>query len=156
MLTPEDSFSQYELGLENTSLASIDILEGDTDETVTVALMFQEPLTFHINRDRPDLSEDFGLVDGWEDTYWPTEADWRKWFDALSSVVSERYDGFNMDQAGDCISFDATYQVPATLTAYELGAWIWENTKVVAFTNESDPGTFGSPYLFTLVAEKLA
>jgi hypothetical protein len=123
------------------------VFPDDNGETCTVYLFIQESLEFHGNYGSA------GIERSSEDAEWElTEAA----FKALPNIISERYDGENFDLAGDVFSFDIALTLPASTPVDEVAGLFWERTKVTAFINESDPGTFGSQYLFgTILAEAL-
>jgi hypothetical protein len=69
-------------------------------------------------------------------------------FEAIQDVLPERYGAEYFDMAGDVISFDMHLSVDANTEVSELTGIFWEESQIVRFMNESDPGTFGNPYLF--------
>mgnify|MGYP000306517473 CR=1 FL=1 len=119
----------------------------ESGDTCTVYLFIHEQLQFHGEYagtsggmfERTDDGNEWQLTD---------EA-----FKALSGIISERYDGENFDMAGDVVSFDLSLTLPAATPIEQVAGLFWEHTKITAFINESDPGTFGSLYLFGSIME---
>lgn len=158
MLSVDDYFDAAELGLEELNQhISVNISEavnehGDTlAGTVTAVLEVQENLAFHADLDKKFPSE----IALFTDEGALTEDGFR----SLERAVETRYKGEYVELLGDSteeayIKFEIALTVPAETTPEELGLMFWEDTALVQFHNESDPGTFNSPYLFgTVIAE---
>jgi len=159
MLTPEDFFDASDLGLSDLNpRIQVNISEytndGDThpEGTVSAVIDVSEDFAFHRNLDR-ELG-DKGKQLFAEDDEITDEAE-----KALEAIISERYNGVDFtlqEETAEGFTFSIVLDVPATTTVEELSAKIWEETAVVKFHNEVDPGTFRSPYLFgSLMYEKL-
>jgi hypothetical protein len=159
-------YMPHEIGYgQDDDLSGIRIQPGDTPETVTIVLDYQISLDWHLiyettpvedgNYNSP-LSEDgHELKDGWEDLYWENEDAWREWMRVAGNVISERYQGECLDMVGNVLSFAEVRTAPSTLTIEELPEWLWENTSVVRIINETDPGTYNSGYLFSIIRNAL-
>lgn len=162
MLTQDDFFSAAELGLDELNqYITVNISEKTDDNgnridgVVTAVIDVQENLKFHRDLDRSkgdphnQLFQEDGLFS--EGVY-----------TALETIITERYKGEDFSADGDVgddedfIQFTLVLDVPEETTPAELGNKIWEDTEIVAFHNESDPGTFGSPYLFgSLISDEI-
>lgn len=139
---PDDSgtIEAHELpGLEEYC-AGASVFKDESGDTCTVYLFIQEPMQFHGDYGNAAAFERADDESSWELT---EEA-----FKALPAIISERYEGENFDVAGDVFSFDLSLTLPGSTQVEEVAALFWERSKVVRFINESDPGTFGSEYLF--------
>jgi hypothetical protein len=161
MLAQDDNFTAEELGLELMNpYISIDISDAYGEDgqplqgQVAAIVSVTEDLRFHSDYDKgfPDsavFTED-GLL---------TEDGYR----ALERALESRYGATNVeyeDMLGNAplafFRFELSVTVPAETDLEGLSERIWEDTKLVQFHNEADPGTFGSPYLFgTVIAEYL-
>lgn len=162
MLNPEDYFDAGDLGLsELNPRISVNISENDDEGnthpagTVTAVIEVSEDLKFHA-----DLDKDSGLK---EPALFTKEGELTdEAADALAVILEERYSGIDFtlsdaEGADAYFTFSITLDLPAETTVEDLGVKIWEETEVVKFHNEVDPGTFGSRYLFgSLMYEKLA
>jgi hypothetical protein len=151
------SFDPYELDYgQSDDLSEIRIQSGDDAEHVTVILEYQLSLDWHVIRETADIDGNSplndpltsSLVDGWEEIYWKSEDEWREWFRVMGNIIAERYNGEHLDMAGSVLSWAEVHTAPASLPLDELPKWIWEHSAVVKLINESDPGTYGSQYLF--------
>lgn len=118
------------------------VFQDEDGDTCTVYLFIQESLQFHGDYGTSALERNED-GDGWELT---AEA-----FRILPGIIAERYEGENFDVAGDVFSFDLALTLPAATPVEDVAGLFWERSNVVQFMNESDPGTFGSPYLFGTV-----
>ena len=154
-------YMPYELGYgQDDDLSSICIMPGDSADTVTIVLDYQIALDWHIILETSPHGENYAsplsddghtLNEGWEELYWADDDAWREWMRVAGNVIMERYQGEFLDMAGSVLSFSEVREAPASLTVEELPKWIWENTSVVRLINETDPGTFGSGYLFSII-----
>lgn len=157
MLAQDDYFDAAELGLEELNQhISVNISEavdnnGDTlAGMVTAVLEVQENLAFHAELDAKYPSESPLFTEDGELT--------EDGFRSLERAIERRYNGEYVELLGDSteeayIKFEIALTVPAGTTPAELGELFWEETELVKFHNESDPGTFNSPYLFGSVIE---
>lgn len=150
MLEPEEYFAAIELGLEDLNpFISCNISEDpDNSDKVLAILTVQEDYRFH-----RELDGEYFL--GEDEDFAPTpEVE-----SALKKLVEERYKGENFqtdDTGGEWFQFDLVLSVDPEQEAGDLGGLFWEETALVQFHNEADPGTYGSPYLFgSLMAEML-
>lgn len=150
MLAQDDYFTAVDLGLEELNpFMYCNISEqvdndGDPTGKMLAILTVQEDFEFHRNLDREkgDPTNQLFNLDGR-----PTEAV----ISVLRTLVDARYSGenFELDDSGtEYFEFEIVLTVDADTTAEDLGVKFWEETKLVDFHNEADPGTFGSPYLF--------
>jgi hypothetical protein len=158
MLAQDDYFDAAELGLEELNqYITVNISEavdanGDTlTGMVTAVLEVQENLKFHADLDRKYPSESPIFTETGELT--------EDGFRSLEKAVEARYKGEYVELLGDSteeayLKFEIALTVPAETTPEELGEKFYEDTALVQFHNESDPGTFGSPYLFGTVIEE--
>lgn len=117
---------------------------GQPDGKLTAVLTVQEDLAFHRNLDveKGDPHNQMFNLDGR-----PTESV----IAVLTKLVEDRYKGedFQLDEDGtEWFQFDLVLTVDPETTPDELGLKFWEDTELIRFHNEADPGTFGSPYLF--------
>jgi hypothetical protein len=125
---------------------------GQPDGKLSAVLTVQENLEFHRNLDREkgDPHNQMFNLDGR-----PTEAV----LAVLRKLVEDRYHGeeFDLDEDGtEWFQFDIVLTVDPETTPEDLGVKFWEDTALVQFHNEADPGTFGSEYLFgTIMADAL-
>lgn len=123
------------------------VFPDDSGDSCTVYLLIQESLSFHGEYGSAALEMD------------STTSEWTltdEAFKVLPGLISERYNGEGFDMAGDVISFELPLTLPASTKVENVAGLLWEGTKVVQFINESDPGTFGSPYLFgTVMADAM-
>ncbi len=153
MLELDDFFSARDLGLEGLNqYINVNISELDDDsENVLAVLEVQEPLRFHVELDAKYPSESPLFTEDGELT--------EDGFRSLERLITERYKGEYVELGGDTpedayVKFELVLKVPAATTPEDLGVKFWEDTALVQFHNESDPGTFGTQYLFgTLIAE---
>jgi len=162
MLEQDDYFGADELGLDDLNqYIQINISEKTDDDgnridgTVTAVIDVQENLRFHRDLDR-EKGNPFNQLFDADGMFAPNV------YKALETIIRERYKGEDFSADGDVdadddfIQFTLVLDVPAETTPAELGGKIWEETEIVAFHNESDPGTFGSPYLFgSLIYDEL-
>jgi hypothetical protein len=138
---------------EYVSGASVYLSDTDASK-VDVYLHIQESLEFHAEYEQQIFSthEYYRLYEPrmFERTG-DSEHDWTLTelaFEAIQDVLPERYGAEYFDMAGDVISFDMHLSVDANTEVSELTGIFWEESQIVRFMNESDPGTFGNPYLF--------
>lgn len=151
MLEQDDNFTATQLSLELLNpYVSVDISEayaenGETlTDKVTAVITVTEDLRFHSEYDSKFPDAEVFTEDGML-----TEDGFR----ALEQCLTARYGAENVEFEGETpedafIRFELALEVPANSTLDELSERIWEDTKLVQFHNEADPGTFGSPYLF--------
>lgn len=142
-IAAEETYSAADLGIEFPNI-TVDIQESD-GETLYAVIYVLEPLDFHAERSPEHFTAEGVLT---------SEA-----FKGLNELITRRYSGEDLYTDGEgseaFIQFEMALGVPASTTAEELGNLIWEKSGLVDFINESDPGTFGSPYLFgTLMTEQ--
>jgi hypothetical protein len=138
---------------EYVSGASVYLSDTDASK-VDVYLHVQESLEFHAEREASLVSESPSAWAGESLMFERTgdsEHDWTLTelaFQAIQNVLAERYGAEYFDMAGDVIAFDIHLSVDAATEVAELAGIFWQESQIVRFMNESDPGTFGSPYLF--------
>lgn len=149
MLEQDDNFTAKDLGLEGLNpyiMVNISDEKDDNDAStgnVTVYVTVQEDYAFH-----RDLDGEFFCEDGWLND--DAEA-------ALDTVLTERYKADSVTMEEEYFEFDLVLILPASTDPKDLGNLIWEDTELVKFHNEVDPGTFGSQYLFgSLIRDALA
>lgn len=149
MLTQDDYFSANALGLEGLNpyiAVNISDEKDDNDVStgnVTVYVTVQEDYQFH-----RELNGEFFCEDGWLND----DAE-----SALDTILTERYEADSVTIEEEYFEFDLVLTLPSTTDPKDLGTKIWEETKLVKFHNEADPGTFGSEYLFgSLLRDALA
>jgi hypothetical protein len=153
-LYQDQMFSATELGLETlTPYIQVNISEktDDNGETipgvVTAVIDVREDLEFHRNLDR-EKGDPFNQMFAQDGEISPRVTE------VLANIIRDRYNGddFGIDgmteTSDDFFTFTIYLDVPAEIDAGRLGEMIWEDTELVKFSNEVDPGTFGSPYLF--------
>lgn len=157
MLEQEDYFDASELGLEelnqyvNVNISEATDENGDTlPGMVTAVLEVQENLRFHAELDRKYPSESPIFTAAGELT--------EDGFRSLERAIEARYKGEYVEMLGDSteeayVKFELALTVPAETTPEELGEKFYDETALVQFHNESDPGTFGTPYLFGTVID---
>lgn len=162
MLSQDDYFGADELGLDDLNqYVQINISEKTDDEgnridgIVTAVIDVQENLRFHRDLDR-EKGNPFNQLFQEDGRFSPNV--WK----ALETIITERYKGVDfsgdgdIDEDEDYIQFTIVLDVPAETTPPELGSQIWEETELIRFHNESDPGTFGTEYLFgSLIYDEL-
>jgi hypothetical protein len=147
MLTDDDFFTSAELGLSDlNTFITCNISEqvdddGEPTGKVFAILTVQEDLEFHRNLDR-EKGNPHNQLFTLEDR--PTEAV----ISVLRKLVEDRYNGENFQLDEEYFEFDIVLTVDPETSADDLGVKFWEETKLVQFHNEADPGTFGSEYLF--------
>lgn len=163
MLEQDEYFAAVELGLESLNPqidCNISAAYGEDGEEldgyVTAVLTVTEDIRFHLDLDRKyPMDTEVFTKDGVL-----TEAACA----ALERLVTERYKGEAFEyEDGDgnpenaFFRFEIALVVPADIgEAGDLGGKLWEETELVKFHNEADPGTFGSQYLFgTLIADAM-
>lgn len=150
MLAQDDYFTATELGLELLNpFISCNISEetdndGEPTGKMLAILTVQEDLEFHrdLDREKGNPTNQLFNLDGR-----PTESV----ISVLRKLVEDRYKGeeFQLDDSGtEYFEFELVRTVDADTTAEDLGVKFWEETELVRFHNEADPGTFNSPYLF--------
>lgn len=148
MLVQDAYLSAEELGLtELNPFVSVDISEKTDDEgnpvpgTVYASLSVTEDLEFHRNLDREkgDPMNQFFAEDSTMTERVQT---------VLEKIIEDRYKGEDLEIEEDFIRFNIVLEVPEDTTPEDLGTKFWEDTALVQFHNEADPGTFGTPYLF--------
>lgn len=162
MLADSDFFTSAELGLTDLNpFITCNISEQVDDDGNATGMVFailtvQEDFAFHRDLDNKYPDDYAGKYFQEEDADFAPTADVEA---ALHKLIEERYDGENFrldDTGGEYFEFDIVLTVPADTTPEDLGTKFWEDTALVQFHNESDPGTFGSPYLFgSLMSEAL-
>lgn len=155
------SFNAAELGLESLGMVSMVDVSKIEDEPgqmpgdlprLAVTVYVSEELQFHgeLEADRlangwkaySELGRLFTSKDG--ETWETTEATWAD----LVPILETRYGAESVEEEGGVLRFNLRLTVSESLPLDQLGAAIWEESKLVQFSNEADPGTFGSPYLF--------
>jgi hypothetical protein len=153
-LFQDQYLSATELGLEDLNQEiQVNISEKYDDEgnvvpgVVTAVIDVREDFRFHreLDRSKGDPHNQLFGADG-EVSPRVTEV--------LAALVRDRYKGedFGIDgmteEDDDFFTFTVYVDVPEDTTVGDLGLKIWEETELVKFHNECDPGTFGSEYLF--------
>ena len=110
------------------------------DDTYTLVAEGFEGLEFHRSI-RPELFDDDGEL---------TDAAW----EALKAVWDERYERSSLT---DCDQYGFRFEIWATVPAHTTeGDAIGQlYDQLATILNESDPGTFGSPYLWSIISERL-
>ncbi|MEH0110771.1 hypothetical protein V6N00_13755 [Tersicoccus sp. MR15.9] len=73
----------------------------------------------------------------------------------IAEFMRDRYDVELNGDDWDAQEATASVRLDAAPTPAEAGQKAWEQTRIVALANESDPGTFGSPYLGRMLREHL-
>jgi hypothetical protein len=150
MLEQDDYLISDELGLETLNpFLACNISEETDDEgeptgKMLAILTVQDDFRFHRDLDR-EKGNPHNQLFTLEDR--PTEAV----ISVLRNLVDERYHGenFQLDDTGtEWFQFDIVLTVDPETTPEDLGGKFWEDTELVRFHNEADPGTFNSPYLF--------
>lgn len=151
MLAQDDYFTAVDLGLEELNPFMYCNVSEETDNDgeptgkMLAILTIQEDLEFHrdLDREKGNPTNQLFNLDGR-----PTESV----ISVLRKLVVDRYKGeeFQLDNndGDEYFEFEIVLTVDADTTAEDLGVKFWEETKLVDFHNEADPGTFGSPYLF--------
>lgn len=142
-IAADETYNASDLGIDFPNI-NVDIQESD-GETLYAVIYVLEPLHFHAEHCPEHFTAEGVLT---------AEA-----FKALHELITRRYSGDDLYTDGEgseaFIQFEMALEVPTSTTAEELGNHIWEKSRLVDFINESDPGTFGSPYLFgTLMTEQ--
>lgn len=155
----DQNFSAAELGLEELNpTISVDVAEmyddnGNVDPSkFSVQVTVYEDFGFHVSLDRNFPSDSPIFEDNGQLTKSAEEA--------LFKILEERYGAEDIEvEYEDSDPFFRFYlhlEVPSDTPDEDLGSLIWEKTKLVQFHNESDPGTFGTQYLFgSLIAEQM-
>lgn len=143
-IAPGDYFDAKDLGIDDANI-TVDIAEDTDGVTLTAVINVTEPLAFHASHSPEHFTAEGVLT---------AEA-----LETLEALISNRYKGEYLEEGGEgdeaVIRFSIALDVPASTTEEELGNLIWEKSSLIDFINESDPGTFGSPYLFgTLMTEQ--
>jgi hypothetical protein len=154
MLTNDMYLTAPELGLETlTPQIDVNIADKTDDDghviegVVTAVVDVREDLRFHrdLDRSKGDPMNQFFTEDN-DISPRVTEV--------LANIIRDRYKGEDFGIEGDAedgndfFMFTIYLDVPADTTVEDLGVKIWEETELVKFSNEVDPGTFNSPYLF--------
>lgn len=150
MLEQDDYYTAAELGLDGLNpFISCNISEEQDDNgnptgKVLAILTVQEDLEFHRNLDREkgDPCNQLFTADGVT-----TDAVDK----VLAKLIEDRYKGEDLqwdDTAKEWFQFDIVLTVDPETTPEDLGVKFWEETELVRFHNEADPGTFNSEYLF--------
>jgi hypothetical protein len=151
MLAVDEYYTAVELGLQElnpylycNTYESYDEL-GQPDGKLLAVLTIQENFEFHRNLDREkgDPHNQMFNLDGR-----PTESV----ISVLRKLVEDRYNGqeFQLDDndGNEYFEFEVTVVVDPEISLEALGIKFWEDTRLIQFHNEADPGTFGSQYLF--------
>lgn len=149
-LFQDEYLTADELGLgELNPFLSCNISEETDDDgnltgKVLAILTVQEDLEFHRNLDREkgDPFNQLFTADGM------TTDSVDK---VLVKLIEDRYKGEDLqwdDTAAEYFQFDIVLTVDPETTPEDLGLKFWEETELVRFHNEADPGTFGCEYLF--------
>ena len=153
MLAQDDYFDGRELGLDELNpriSVNISEIEGEPSKVLAV-IEVSEDLRFHSELEAKYPSEPRVFA---ADGTLTEEA-----YETLEGILKERYNAEYLQENTEVegepwISFEMALEVPADTSAEDLGGLIWEQTALVQFHNEADPGTFGSPYLFgTLISD---
>lgn len=162
MLAQDDNFTATELGLEGLNPqidCNISAAYGENGEEldgfVTAVLTVTEDIRFHLDLDRKYPMDAAVFT---KDGVLTEEA-----YKALESLVTDRYKGEEFEyEDGDgnpenaFFRFEIALVVPAETSTEDLSEKLWEETELVKFHNEADPGTFGTQYLFgTLIADAM-
>lgn len=150
-LTTDEFYTATELGLEDLNqyvyLNTYETYTEDgrdvLEDKVLAVLTVTEELAFHrkLDREKGDPHNQMFTI---EDR--PTEAV----LSVLRKLIEDRYKGqeFDISDNSEQFEFELVLTVDKSTTPEELGLKFWEETKLVQFSNESDPGTFNAPYLF--------
>ena len=135
------NYSAAELGLEY--LGFVDFVDYELSEDGTrarISVACSESLAFHREHSPEYFDQDGEL----------TDAAW----DALRSLFPERYSADVTEAVDDYLRFNVDLETDASAPAESIGEVIWPTLARIA--NETDPGTFGSEYLFgTIMADAL-
>lgn len=147
----ERSFDPREFGYDFDSIVSLVDLVRDDDEDsdtgyiYTLSVSCSEPLEFH-RRQYPELFEPFEDED--DEPEMTAEG-----FEALRQVFEDRYSGIDILETSDgYLKFEVYAQEQHgdfPIDALDEGT-IWP--VIAQITNELDPGTFGSEYVWTEIA----
>lgn len=149
-LQQDDYFDAVELGLDELNpFISCNISEETDDDgnltgKVLAILTVQEELEFHRNLDR-EKGDPFNQL--FMSNGMTTDAVDK----VLVKLIEDRYKGEDLqwdDMATEYFQFDIVLTVDPETTPEDLGLKFYEETELVRFHNEADPGTFGSEYLF--------
>jgi hypothetical protein len=159
MLEQDNYFDARELGLDDLNpYINVNISEAYSEDgepkagRVLAIVEVQESLRFHAELDAKYADPDFVIFTEQGEL---TEEGYK----ALERALEARYGAEDVELRGEdtedaYIRFELALEVPADTDPEDLGSLIWEQTKLIQFHNEADPGTFGSPYLFgTVIAE---
>jgi len=160
MLEAEQTFTAEELGLETLNQHLLIQVGPSYDEngmtvdplkSVYVEVIVYEGLAFH------------RALEGTNRQYFDDEG--RLTIQALyglSDLIHSRYGAedytveFEIDGEEPTVQFSVGLDVPTDTKVEDLGAILWEKTTLVKFSNEADPGTFGTQYLFgSLLADTI-
>lgn len=152
-----DHWDAHELGLEDYC-SFVEIWANDNPDesgTVHVLVTVNESLDFHAKREAEILRN----APEWWASATPKVFDdgelTQEGMDALFGILADRYDAEQSDTDGHVVVWDTFLtSIPAETTEEELGELILRETQLVKWLNETDPGTFGSEYLFGSIIEK--
>lgn len=153
MLAQDDYFDGRELGLDELNpriSVNISEIEGEPSKVLAVVEV-SEDLRFHSELEAKYPSD--------PRVFAPDGSLTEEAYQTLEGILKERYNAEylqeNTEVEGEFwISFEMALEVPADTSPEALGTLIWDETAIVQFHNEADPGTFGSPYLFgTLISD---
>ena len=135
------TYSPIELGLED--LGFVDTVELGLDDGGAIAwitALCSESLEFHREHSPEYFTEDGDLS---EDA-----------FKALERIFRDRYDANVYDVSDDYLRFEVARFTSGDSPADDVADVIWP--VLADISNETDPGTFGSPYVFgSLMADAL-
>lgn len=140
----EDALTPEEIGLEDMGLNLINISPSyDNDEKVVVSAEGELSYDFFARHDLPQYSEEEAL-----------ELFERIPVEDLNQLFSYRYpEVFVQDTGGDFPEITFSIEVEDTDSIAEVSDSLWKNTGLVQYVNETDPGTFGSRYIGSAIAE---
>ena len=85
-----------------------------------------------------------------------TAEQWNVGYDHVIQVLEEEY-GAEVDVLDDnglSLEFSVGLHEP-TINAHMASDLLWEKTEMVRFANESDPGTYGSPHIYSRIAKEI-
>lgn len=85
-----------------------------------------------------------------------TEAQWNVGYDHAIRVLEDEYqcEIDVMDDGSLSIEFSVALH-EHTINDHMASDLIWEKTELVRFSNESDPGTYGSPHIYSRIAAEI-
>ena len=140
----EDALLPEELGLDHMGLTLINVTPSyDEDGKVSVSAEGYLSYDFIARRDLSQYPEDeaMELLNGI-----PVEN--------LDQLFSTRYPGSSVyDSGGESPEIAFSVTADEADTVGDISERLWDDTGIVDYVNETDPGTFGARYIGTAVAD---